>query len=120
MIIKKNKTYEICSLYPNTNWTGDKGNYIIDETSREGKELAQMYIQNHPFVDFEYDGEFVTNVIVLDKPEKPIEVEGKSIKLIKNEQGEWEYVYVDIPIVLNVEEYLMDYEFRLSMLELGL
>src|SRR5690606_29706324 len=82
---------------PNTNWTDDDSFFIIDETTEEGKQMAQIYIENYPFVDFEHDGEFVTKVIVLDKPEKPAELEGKEIVLQKNEQGEWEYIYVDIP-----------------------
>lgn len=98
MIIRQDKTYETSSMFPNTNWYEDEDNYIIDETTELGKRMAQTYIENYPFVDFEHDGEFVTKVIVLDKPEKPPEVEGKEIKLIKNEQGEWEYIYVDIPL----------------------
>ena len=97
MIIRQDKTYETNTMYPNSNWYEDEENYIIDETTDEGKQMAQMYIDNYPFVDFEHDGEFVTKVIVLDKPERPPEIEGKSIELIKNEQGEWEYIYVDVP-----------------------
>lgn len=96
LIIKQNLQFETNNIYPNTDWY-DEGNYIIDETTPEGQEMAQTYIKNYPFVDFEHDGEFVTNVMVLDKPEQPPEIEGKSIELIKNELGEWEYVYVDIP-----------------------
>lgn len=98
MIIKQDKSFETHSGFPNTNWYVDEQNYIIDETMSEGKLMAQMYIDNYPFVDFEYDGEFITKVIVLDKPERPLEVEGKEIQLIQNEQGEWEYIYVDLPI----------------------
>ena len=96
MIIRQDKSYEINSLYPKTDWYNE-GNYIIDETTEQGKQMAKTYIENYPFVDFEHDGEFVIKVIVLDKPERPPEIEGKSIELIKNEQGEWEYIYVDIP-----------------------
>ena len=97
MIIRKDKSFETCSLYPGTNWYEGEQNYIIDETTDEGKQMAKAYIENYPFVDIEHDGEFITKVIILDKPERPQEVEGKSIELIKNEQGEWEYIYVDIP-----------------------
>lgn len=96
MIIREDKSYETNSLFPNIDWYNE-GNYIIDETTEEGQQMAKTYIENYPFVDFEHDGEFVTKVIVLDKPERPPEIEGKSIELIKNEQGEWEYIYVDIP-----------------------
>lgn len=98
MIIRPDGSYESCSLYPNVNWYENENNIIIDETTELGKRMAETYIENYPFVDFEHDGEFVTKVIVLDKPERPPEIEGKSIELIKNEQGEWEYIYVDVPL----------------------
>ncbi|MBU5312206.1 hypothetical protein KQI38_09220 [Tissierella carlieri] len=66
MIIKEDKTYETSSLYHNSNWYEDEENYIIDETTKDGKLMAQIYIENYPFVDFEHDGEFVIKVIVLE------------------------------------------------------
>lgn len=102
MIVRQDGTFELNSSYPNIDWYNNK-NYIIDETTKEGKLIAQIYIDNYPFVDFEHDGTFVTNVIVLDKPEKPIEVEGKEMQLVQSEQGEWEYVYVDIPLTKEQE-----------------
>lgn len=98
MIIRKDKTFETCSLYPNKNWYEDEDNYVIDETTEEGKQMAELYIENYPFVDFEYDGKFVTNVIILDKPEKPEEIEGKRIVLKQGENGKWYYDYEDIPL----------------------
>lgn len=97
MIIRRDKSFETNSAFLDTDWYNNEDNYIIDETTEIGQQMAQTYIENYPFVDFEYDGEFVIKVIVLDKPERPPEIEGKSIELIKNEQGEWEYTYVDIP-----------------------
>lgn len=105
MIVRKDKSYETRGDKPNENWYEDEDNYIVDETTEEGKQMAQIYIENYPFVDFEHDGEFVTKVIVLDKPEKPPEVEGKRIELVQNENGEWEYIYIDIP--LTKEEMLV-------------
>lgn len=112
MIVRKNKTYEICSLYPDTNWYKDEENYIIDETTEEGKLLVQKYIDNYPFVDFEHDGEFITKVIVLEKPVRPPEIEGKRIELIQNDLGEWKYIYVDIPFTKEQE-----LELKLTKLE---
>lgn len=94
--------YQTNNLYPDIDWYNE-GNFIIDETTTIGKQNAQTYIENYPFVDFEHDGEFVTKVIVLDKPEKPIEAEGKEIELVQNEQGKWEYIYVDIPLTKEQE-----------------
>lgn len=96
MIIREDKSYETNSLFPNTDWY-DEGNYIIDETTEQGKQMAQTYIDNYPFVDFEHDGEFVTKVIVLDKPERPPELPGKQIVLKQDENGNWYYDYEDRP-----------------------
>lgn len=98
MIIRKDGSYETMSLYPNSNWYLDEDNYIIDETTDEGKVLALMYSENYPLVNFTVgENNFVTGVSVIEL-ERPAEVEGKYIDLIKNVGGGWEYTYVDIPL----------------------
>lgn len=96
MIIRKDGTFETRDDKPNEDWYNE-GNYIIDETTEEGQQMAQTYIENYPFVDFEHDGEFVTKVIVLDKPEMPPEIPGKRIVLKQDENGNWYYDYEDRP-----------------------
>lgn len=99
MIVRKDKTYETSSMFPNTNWYEDEDNYIIDETTDEGKQMARIYMENYPFVDFEADENMVvTKVIVLDKPEKPEEIPGKRIVLKQDENGEYYYDYEDIEL----------------------
>ena len=99
MIIRQDKTYETNTMYPNINWYEGEENFIIDETTEEGQIMAQTYIENYPFVDFEADENmYVTEVIVLDKPEKPEEIEGKRIVLKQDENGEYYYDYEDIPL----------------------
>ncbi len=102
MIIRTDKTYETNTVFLDTDWYNE-GNFIIDETTEEGQQMAQTVIDNYPFIDFESDGEFVTKVIVLDKPVKPPEIEGKEIRLIKDETGQWVYEYVDRPLT-EIEE----------------
>lgn len=97
MLIFLDKTYMTNALFPNTNWTGEIS-YIIDETTPHGLSMMELYTTNYPFIDFEHDGELVTNVIVLPKPERPPEIEGKGITLVKHEDGAWEYIYSDIPL----------------------
>lgn len=96
MIIRKDKSCETNSLFPNSDWYGE-GNFIIDETTEQGQQMAQTYTENYPFVDFESEGDKVAKVLIMDKPERPVEVVGKEIVLEQNEYGEWFYVYVDIP-----------------------
>jgi hypothetical protein len=123
MIIRKDKSYETRDDKANSNWYEDEENYIIDETTEEGAEMAQMYTENYPFVDFEHDGEFVTKVIILERPISPPEIEGKRIELIQNDLGEWEYIYVDIRLtkeelrikeleqqLLEVQQYIINKE----------
>lgn len=97
MIIRQDKSYETRNDKLNVNWYEDESNYIIDETTEAGQQMAKAYIENYPFVDFERVGEFVTRVIVLDKPERPPEIEGKRIELTRV-GDKWEYVYADIPL----------------------
>lgn len=98
-----NKSYEQNSVFPNIDWH-NVGNLIVDETTEEGRAMAQTIINNYPFFDFEFEGQIVTNVVVLEKPVRPPEVEGKSISLVKNELDQWVYVYEDME--LTMEEIL--------------
>lgn len=84
MIIRKDKSFETCSLYPNTNWYEGEENYIIDETTEEGQLMAKTYTENYPFVDFEHDGEFVTKVTILEA-EKLNEEERLEQERLENE-----------------------------------
>jgi len=54
MIVRQNKNYETHSLYPNSDWEND-GNYVIDETTDDGKLLAQRVVDNSPYFDFALD-----------------------------------------------------------------
>lgn len=94
MILKKDKTFETHSNFPSTDWYNE-GNLIIDETTEEGQQMAQTYINNYPFVDFNAEGQQVTEVIILDMPEKPVPTETQEVQLVKNEQGVWEYILVE-------------------------
>lgn len=97
MIVRKNGTFEVNSDFPNINWYPKEDNYIVDETTEEGQLMMATYINSYPLVTFEHDGKYVTSVSIINL-QKPPEVVGKEIQLIKNGQGQWEYVYVDIPL----------------------
>ncbi len=97
MLIHKDGHYLVYSKYPNSNWLDDPDYFILDETTEEGIKMKSDYEENYPFVSFETEGDYVTVIHVLEKPEMPIPVEGKEIVLKKLESGEWVYVYVDLP-----------------------
>ena len=92
MIIRQDKSFETNSLFPNSDWY-DEGNLIIDETTQKGQKMAKEYIENYPFVDFKNN-----KVLILEKPTKPIEKEGKEITLEKDKSGNFIYTQVDKPL----------------------
>lgn len=73
MIVYKNKKYETNTLYPNSNFTNIEDVYIIDETTEEGKSLAQRIINAYPYYDFVIvDGKLV-DIVELPKPEPELQ-----------------------------------------------
>ena len=92
MIIRKDKTFETNSLFPNSDWYNE-GNIVIDETTQKGQKMAKEYIENYPFVNFKDN-----KVLILKKPTKPIEKEGVEIKLKKDTSGNFVYIEVNKPL----------------------
>jgi len=71
MVVFKNKMYEQNSLFPNSNFTSENDVYIIDETTEEGKTLAQRIMSAYPYYDFVIvDGKLV-DIVELPKPTPP-------------------------------------------------
>lgn len=70
MVISSNRAYS----------TNDSDIFVvgktfkINESTEEGRIMAELYKSNYPFVDFEHDGEYVTKVIVLEN-EKEAELD---------------------------------------------
>lgn len=95
MIVRKNKDYAVHSSFPDINWEDDDS-YIIDETTEEGKLLANKIKEHSPYFDFILDIE--GNLIGITPTEKPL--------LTTTEPTQ--------------DDYLLDLDFRLSMIELGL
>ena len=92
MIIRKDKTFETNSLFPNSDWYNED-NIVIDEKTQKGQQMAKEYIENYPFVDFKNN-----KILILKKPTKPSEKEGKEITLEKDKSGDWVYTQVDKPL----------------------
>lgn len=67
MLVKKGE-YHQTSLYPNTNWLGE-GYFIIDETTEQGKALAEKITQNSPYYELIIEGDRVIDVVLTEKPE---------------------------------------------------
>jgi hypothetical protein len=102
MIIKTDGAYETHQRFPNSDWY-NQGNFILDETTPQGQQMAQTYIRYYPFVDFTAEGDKVIEVAPIPQPEKPTPSEGQEVKLARNEQGIWEYVLFDIPLTKEQE-----------------
>lgn len=56
MIVRPDKSYEINSNFPNTNWyENEPDNFVVDETTEEGATLAAKIVAAHPFYHFVLD-----------------------------------------------------------------
>ena len=74
MIIRHDKSYETNSLFPNINWYKSEDNYIVDETTEEGKLLAQKVIENSPYFEFVLDNNGnLVDVIPTERPPQPVQ-----------------------------------------------
>lgn len=70
MIVFKDKSYETCSLYPNSDWYNE-GNYVIDETTINGRVLAQKIIKHAPYMDLVIEDGKLVDIIPTERPPKP-------------------------------------------------
>lgn len=71
MIVRMDKTYETNSMFLNKDWYSEN-NFVVDETSKEGIQLANKIMQHSPFFDFVVDEEGkLIDIIVLEKPFVP-------------------------------------------------
>jgi len=95
MILRKTKDFDIHSSFPNTNWESDDS-YIVDETTEEGKLLADKIKEHSPYFEFVLDGQ--GNLIDITPTERP--------------PG-------PLPEATQ-DDYMLDLDFRLSMIELGI
>lgn len=73
MIIRQDKVYEQNSGYPNTNFTEHEGVLIVDETTVDGKALADKVIQCSPYMDFIIENGQLIDVAPTERPPKPPE-----------------------------------------------
>lgn len=69
MIVRKDKTYETNSMFPNTNWYDEEDNYVVDETTEDGRLLAQKIINNAPFMDLVIENGILVDIIPTEKPD---------------------------------------------------
>lgn len=117
MIIREDKSCESNELFPNSDWYAE-GNHIIDETTEQGKLMAQKYIENYPFVDFKAEGQMVTEVMVLNRPKKPVPSEGQEVLLVQDNQGMWQYDLVDRPLTREqeLEQQVADLQGQIDLL----
>jgi len=96
MIVKNDKTFETNSLFPNIDWYNEE-NYVIDETKEENQELIRNIKTHAPYMELIVEGGKIIEIVPIERPTaEPIEVEPST------------------------EEYLLDLDYRLSLIELGL
>lgn len=91
MIIRQNKGIEQNSLYPDSNWYDNEPENIV---IKDGSELAEKIKQYAPYFELNED---MTDITPTEKPPEP----GPK------------------PPEPSVEDYLLDLDYRLSKIELG-
>ena len=77
MIIRKDKTYNKNSLYPNTDWIGD-ADWVLDDNNENDTQIEEKIILMYPNFDFVLndDGTKIIDVVATEpqpEPEKPPE-----------------------------------------------
>lgn len=68
MIVRKNKTYETNSLFPNSNWYENEDNHVIDETKEENQELINKIKEHAPYMELVIENNKLIDVIPTDQP----------------------------------------------------
>ncbi len=110
MIIRQDKTYETNSSFPDSDWYNE-GNYIIDETIEEGKELAKKIKSNYPYYDLVIENNKVIDITLLEKPEVPYEPTENEVL--------WQTItQLEVDLMLTNQE-LTDAEIQIEALEEG-
>ena len=71
MIVYLDKNFETHSVHKNKNWYNDgREVYVVDETTSEGKALAEKIMQHAPYYDFVLDeGGNLIDITPIDPPE---------------------------------------------------
>lgn len=72
MIVRPNKTFESRSDKPNEDWY-DEGNYVIDETKEENRELVEKIYAYAPYMELVVEGGKLADVIPTERPPEPIQ-----------------------------------------------
>jgi len=99
MIIKKNGSVETNSLFPNSDWYNE-GNYIIDETKEENKELIEKIKANAPYMELIIEDGQIVDVIPTERPtSEPIIPEPtleEKIELLQKQLLETQQIIIDM------------------------
>lgn len=93
IVYKDTKGYETRSDKPNANWTNEDV-YVVED----GSELANKIIDNYPYYDFVIEGDRLVDVVSTERPKPEIKI---------SEQEE-------------LENYVLDLDYRVAMMEIGL
>ncbi|QUH21409.1 hypothetical protein [Alkaliphilus sp. B6464] len=78
MIVLRDKTIETNSLFPSTDWYNE-GNYIIDETKEENKELIEKIKLNAPYMELVIEDGQIVDVIPTERPEPIPEIVNEQV-----------------------------------------
>lgn len=102
MIVRKDKTFETNSQFPNVDWYNEE-NYVVDETTEVGRVLARKIIENYPYFNFVLDSEGkLIDISPTERPVlDPVEEEKTELKLIQERLTQLEQENAELREIIN-------------------
>jgi uncharacterized protein YdcH (DUF465 family) len=74
LIVRKDKSYETNSIFLDFDWYNE-GNYVVNETTEEGRALASKISKHSPYFDFVFnDKNEIEDIIPIERPKEEIEL----------------------------------------------
>ncbi|MFZ4454348.1 DUF4376 domain-containing protein [Salibacterium aidingense] len=111
MIIKSDNTYETNKIFPSNDWYNE-GNYVIDETKEENRNLIQKIKNSAPYMDLVIENGQVIDVTPL---EKPIDLDRIKNSKIDNLSLKCREVIINNFVASNGNGYRLEIEDQLNM-----
>lgn len=88
------------SLYPNTNWLNDDKYFLIDETTKIGQRLAEIVIENFPYIELVIKDDKLVDII----PNEELKIEQDLLESLVPTPEEVFRAEIDLQIINILQE----------------
>ena len=99
MIVRRDRSFEINSLFPNTDWY-EEGNYVIDETKTENHELIEKIKRYSPFMELVIKDDKLVDII----PNEELKIEQDLLESLIPTPEEVFRAEIDLQIINILQE----------------